>query len=227
MTWFGRSAIILFLAGIGEAGTQPDNGPCERAGILVEGVNDLSDLPLDATDVLNTCRVEELCFGFCCDLMPCLFPLPFQWAEFTATCTEAMSITTFASDGAVGPVSLVLSTCDCRFDTWHPPLCVIGAGCPLDRHSISFLAVPGKSYKFAIFGGDTAVIGPMEDLTYVCNRDYSWFGDYTRWFYDDVAAFISCQRDCSSLTCSKCFDADDDGEVTLRDFADFQNNAPW
>ena len=220
-----RGAFILVLAAIVEAGAQPGNEPCERAGILVEGVNDISELPLDATDVLSNCRVEELCLGLCCDLMPCLSSLRFQWADYTATCTEAMSITTYASDGAVGPASLVLSTCDCRLDTWLPPLCMIGAGCPFDRHSINFLAVPGKSYKFAIFGGESAVIEPLEDLTFVCD-DY-WLGYYTGWFYDDVAAFISCQMDCDSLTCGRCFDADEDGVVTLRDFAKFQNNAPW
>lgn len=217
-------AVILITAGV-NVGLQAGDEACENAGTLVDGINDLSELPPDATGVLSACRLEELCFGFCCDLMPCFSPQPFQWAEYTATCTQALSITTYATDGAVGPASLVLSTCDCDFDGRGGFLCVIAGGCPFHQRSVGFRAVPGKSYKFAIFGGDAAVIEPLEDLTYVC--DFYWYGYYTGEFYNDVAAFVSCQTECASPTCTKCFDADEDGEVTLRDFAEFQNNARW
>ncbi len=225
MTIFRYGVLILLLAAIVKAGTQLGNDPCEEAGILVDGVNDLSALPIDYTDSNETAYLEQICLGHVCDLVPCFSSFDFQWAEYTATCTEAMSITTYTSEGEVGPASLVLSTCDCRLNAWYPSFCVIGAGCPVYRYSIDFLAVPGKSYMIAIFGGDSAVIEPLGDLTYVC--DYYRFGYYTGWFYDDVAAFVSCQIDCDSPTCRKCFDADEDGTVTLRDFAEFQNNAPW
>ena len=219
-------AVILITAGV-NVGLEAGNEPCENAGTLVEGINDLSGLPDDSTDELETDFLEYICFGAFCDPGPCILSQPFQWAEFTATCTQALSITTYASDGAVGPAPLVMSTCDCRLDPWGFSFCAIAGGCLFDSYPISFLTVPGKSYKFAIFGGDVAVIEPLEDLTHVCNRDYTWFGDYTGWFYDDVAAFVSCQSNCNSPTCGKCFDADEDGAVTLRDFAEFQNNAAW
>lgn len=217
-------AVVLVVAGV-NVGLHAGDDPCEKAGTLVEGTTDVSELPIDYTDGSETDFLEYICFGAYCDPGPCILSQPFQWAEYTATCTQALSITTYASDGAIGPASLVFSTCDCTMDSYRPPLCVITRGCPLERVSVGFLAVPGKSYKLAIFGGDAAVISPLEDLTYVC--DYYWFGYYTGWFYDDVAAFISCQSDCDSPTCTKCFDADGDGEITLRDFAEFQNNAPW
>ena len=225
MTIFRRGALILILAVIVRAGTPPGDEPCEEAGTIVEGINDLRDLPFDSTDGDETQFLEWLCIGAPCDLMPCFPSFEFQWAEFTATCTEAMSITTYTSKGEVGPASLVSLTCDCMFDNRRPFGWIIGGGCPFDDVPISFLVVPGRCYKFAIFGGESAVIEPLEDLTYVC--DFYWFGYYTGWFYEDVAAFVSCQVDCDSPTCGKCFDADEDGVVTLRDFAEFQNNAPW
>ncbi len=222
-----KGVVIFVLAGMARAGPPSTDNPCDKAGTLVEGINDLTGLPVDHTDSDGTEYLEWICLGHYCDIISCFPSFEFRWAEYTATCTQALSITTHTSEGEVGPAPLVMSTCECRLSYWRPPLCVLGAGCPLNDYSISFLTVPGESYKFAIFGGESATIEPLEDMTYVCNHDYYWFGYYTGEFYDDVAAFVSCQSDCDSPTCNKCFDADEDGAVTLRDFAEFQNNAPW
>jgi|CXWL01.1.fsa_nt_gi hypothetical protein len=206
-----------------EAPELTNGDPCYEAGELFDGNSDLETLPVDYLSYAEARYMEQLCWGYPCEWTPCFPSFPFQWGKYTATCTEVVSLTTYSSKGDVGTLTLVFPACDCPLELEEAfPACVI------DRGTTFFPAIEGKCYTFAIFSGDTLIIEPMKDLTYIC--DYFPLGDYIgdrRHPYDNVAALVSCQSDCTSPSCIKCFDLEADGQIDLRDFAEFQNNFPW
>ncbi|MDO8630068.1 MAG: hypothetical protein Q7R41_06200 [Phycisphaerales bacterium] len=202
-------------------GAQTDD-PCSNAWEVFEGENDLTSFPSGSLNSADSDLVWERC-GLICDPWGCPWGWSVRWAEFVATCTDWVAITSFLSTGEPAGSPLVFATCDCpvAFRYAH-------GGCPFrlgDNATIAVLS--GNCYKIAVFGGHILRIESTVNTNSLCDYMPGGFFGYYGSPLDNWAAFVSCQNDCTSPACSQCFDTDADDDLDLRDFALLQNIFPW
>ncbi len=195
--------------------------PCSEAGEVFDGDNDLASFPINSLGSFGACRIDGAC-GVICDPWCCTpYWWTFRWANYVAPCTAWIEVTPYLVSGEEANSPMLFPTC-CPHDFTDALV-----GCPTFwRGGVTVPVLRGNCYKIAVFGAQLLRIESIVQPFELCVYSPGAFFDSDSQL-DSLAAFVSCQNDCTSPACSQCFDVDADDDLDLRDFALLQNTFPW
>lgn len=198
--------------------------PCGQTTEIFDGQNPIGQLPVEYLSCIDGCEIDNYLCGIVCDpwcCTPCGWP--YSWVEYTATCTGWISFIPYTANQESAPMPIVFEGCDCP-QQFYDAL----DGCPtFYRGGVSLPVMAGDCVRLALFGGVTLLVQPSEPAGHNCDfAPGSFFGSWgtplMNW-----TAFVTCQENCASDSCSLCFDLDGDDDLDLADVAKLQNEFPW